>query len=108
MYKTISEKPCLTINGIYLLFDFVHLLKNICNLWLTEKTGELIFFEKGHLKVAKWLHLRKRFDLVRLGLLNLSDLTEVFIAPKPLKRQRISTCLQVFSDKTHTALLAHP
>ena len=26
----------------HLLFDYVHLLKNIQNLWLSEKTGKLI------------------------------------------------------------------
>ena len=77
----------------------MHLLKNIGNLWLTEKTGELIFFENGHLKVAKWSNLRKLFDLERLGLLKLFDLTEVSIAPKPIERQRVSTCLQVFLEK---------
>jgi len=75
LYETISGKPWLTTDGIFLLFDFVHLLKNIRNLWLTEKTGELIFFENGHLKVAKWSHLRKLFNLEQAGLLNLSDLT---------------------------------
>ena len=77
------------------------------NLWLTEKTGEVIFFENGHPKVAKWSYLRKLFDLERLGLLKLFDLTEVSIAFIPIEGQRVLICLQAFSEKTHTALLAH-
>ena len=38
---TVEEKPWLTVEGTYLLYDFVHLLKNIRNLWLTEKTTQL-------------------------------------------------------------------
>ena len=44
----------------------------------------------------------------RGGLLKLSDLTEVSIYPKPIERQRVSTYLQVFSEKTYAALLTHP
>ena len=36
LYLTLSEKPWLT-DDKHLLFDYVHLLKNIRNLWLTEK-----------------------------------------------------------------------
>jgi len=32
----------------------------------------------------------------------------VSVALKPIERHRVSTCLQVFSEKTHTALLTHP
>ena len=38
LYPTLPEKPWLTEDDKHLLFDYVHLLKNICNLWLTEKT----------------------------------------------------------------------
>ena len=47
------------------------------------------------------------FDFVYL-LPNLSHLTEVSVAPKPIERQPVSICLQVFSENTHTALLANP
>ena len=36
-------KPWLTKQGIYLLFDFVHIIKSIRNNWITEKTQELEF-----------------------------------------------------------------
>ena len=30
MFQTVNGKPWLTVDGIFLLFDFVHLLKNMC------------------------------------------------------------------------------
>ena len=40
--------------------------------------------------------------------LKLSDLNEVAVFPKPDKRQRVSNCQQVFSEKTHATSLNHP
>ena len=37
LYPTLPKKPWLIEDNKYLLFDYVHLLKNICNLWLTKK-----------------------------------------------------------------------
>ena len=51
MHQTIPGKPWLTVDGVYLLFDFVHILKNIWNLWLTEKTGESYFMKMKLLKL---------------------------------------------------------
>ena len=47
LLDTKSHQPWLTKGGIYLLHDFVHLLKNIRNNWLVEKKGELICYERG-------------------------------------------------------------
>ena len=46
LYPTLPEKPWLTEGNKHLLFDYVHLLKNIRNFELTEKT-ELIFDDDG-------------------------------------------------------------
>ena len=40
-FETVSGKNLLTTDGKFLLFDCVHLLKNIRNLWLTEITQQL-------------------------------------------------------------------
>ena len=53
LYPTLPEKPWLTEDNKHLLFVYVHLLKNIRNFWLTEKTGELIFDDDGVRRVAK-------------------------------------------------------
>ena len=36
-FNTVVGKPWLTIDGVVLLFDFVHLMKRLRNNWLTEK-----------------------------------------------------------------------
>ena len=41
------------------------------------------------------------------GIRGLSKLTEVAIQPKPVERQRVSTCLRVFCDETCSALRVH-
>ena len=107
LYLTISGKPWVTEDGMYLLFDFVHLLKHIRNLWLREKTGELVYSDNGIQRTAKWEHLKCLYKLESEKLVKLSDLNEVAIAPKPIERQSVSTCLRVFSDKTYHALLSH-
>ena len=53
-FDCVQNKPWLTKNGIYLLFDFVHLLKSIRNNWIAEKTKELAFPDNGEMKTAKW------------------------------------------------------
>ena len=51
--------PWRTEDNIFLLFDFVHILKSIRNNWITEKTGEIEFIWRGESLVAKWEHIRK-------------------------------------------------
>ena len=41
------------------------------------------------------------------NLTKLSKLTEVSVTPKPIERQRVSTVLEVFNEKTIAALKAH-
>ena len=106
-FDTIPKKPWLTVDGTFLLFDFVHLLKNIRNNWLTEKTGELLFYVGDTQKVAKWSHLRELFKGESESLLKLSKLNETAVFPKPVERQNVSTCLKIFSDETVNALLNH-
>ena len=60
-FETVSGKPWITIDGKFLLFDYVHLLKNIRNLWLTEKTQQLEFSEGGSRFVASWHYLKYLF-----------------------------------------------
>ena len=85
-----------------MLFDYVHLLKNICNLWLTEK---ILTSDNGVKRVAKCVHLKQLYHFESERLDKLSDLNEISITPKPIKIQWVSTCLEVFSEnKTYNAL----
>ena len=74
---------------------------------LTEKSGELIFYDGDTQKVAKWSHLCELFKAESGSLLKLSKLNETAVFPKPVERQNVSTCLKVFSEETVNALLNH-
>ena len=95
-FKTVEGKPWLSVDGSYLLYDYVHLIKNIRNLWLTEKTGELKFQHENKFLVANWHHLRNLLQSEVGAVLKRPKLSETAIYPKPIERQRVSTCLQVF------------
>ena len=70
-------------------------MKNIYNLWLTEKTREAIFDDNG----VKWAHLKQLYSFEYEKLVKLKDLNEISIASKSTERQWVSTCLRVFSEK---------
>jgi hypothetical protein len=101
-------KPWRTSNNIFLLFDFVHILKNVRNNWITEKTKELVYNDGENIKVAKWSDIELLHKLECNKTVKLSKLTEVSVYPKPIERQKVSTCLQVFNERTISALKTHP
>ena len=110
MFETVPNKPWECVHGFFLLFDFVHLIKNIRNNWLTEKTGEISFQSDNQSYTAKWSDLLNLYNLEHdltsknSCIRGLSKLTDVAVRPKPVERQRVSTCLRVFCDETHAAL----
>ena len=73
-------------------------------MWLTEKTGELIFDDDGVRRVAKLAHLKQLYRFESERLVELTDLDETSIAPKPIERQWMSICLRVFSEKTQSGI----
>lgn len=113
-FDTVEGKPWLTTDGMYLLYDYVHLLKNIRNNWLTEPSGELEYRHEGKTYTAKWEHLLKLHELEQRnaandsGVRGMSKLNKVAVEPKPIERQNVSTCLRVFCDETSAALRVHP
>ena len=82
-------------------------MKNIRNNWITEETQELKYIVDGEAKVARWSDLKRLHQLESDRLVKLSKLTEVSVTPKPIERQRVSTVLQVFHEKSITALKVH-
>lgn len=72
-----TDKPWLTNDGLFLLYDFVHLIKNIRNNWITEKTQELVFHNNGLEQRAKWSHLKELFELEKHQTVKMSKLSEV-------------------------------
>ena len=109
MFDRVPKKPWLTKDGLFLLFDFVHILKSVRNNWITEKTKELSFFDSnGKEKIAKWAHLETLYQAESQSFFKLSKLDEVAVYPKPVERQKVSTCLKIFCDQTASALRTHP
>ena len=106
MFDTIV--PWGTKDDIFLLFDFVHLFKGIRNNWITEKMQELEFYIDGERKIAKWSDIKALFDLELNQIVKMSKLSEISVNPKPVERQRVSTCLKVFCEQTLSALKVYP
>ena len=100
MFDTEPQKPWLTKGGMYLLYDFVHLLKNIRNNWLTEKMRELAFYDTGMKRITRWSHLVELYKLEADGLVKMSKLTEVSVYPKPIERKSVAIWLTVFCEET--------
>ena len=102
LFAIVKDKPSSTEDGSFLLFDYVHLFKSIRNNWLTEKLSELEFVIDGEKLVARWTDL---IDLFHFG--DLTKLSSLTVYPKPIERQRVSTCLKDFCDCTLSALKSH-
>ena len=92
----------------FLLYDYVHVVKCIRNNWLGEISGELKFEFEGEVMLAKWSDLQLLHEAESKTLIKLSKLNAVAVAPKPIERQKVSTCLRVFCDETIAALESHP
>ena len=78
-FPTLPNKPWLTTDGLFMLFDYVHMTKSIRNNWLTDKLGELVFEDNNIQKTAKWSHLVKLYQLESQSLLKLSKLNEIAV-----------------------------
>ena len=91
----------MSAQGIYLLFDFMHLLKNLRNLWITERSSQLVFEDNGKEHLADFNRIKDLYKWDKKDKLKMSELNEVSVYPKPIERQRVSTCLKVFSEKNN-------
>ena len=112
-FAKIQGKPWLArlenINkSVYLFYDYVHVLKCVRNNWITETNGELMFEWNGEKLIAKWNVLRHLYFMESSSLIKLSKLTEKSVFPKPIERQNVNLCLNVFSYETIAALETHP
>ena len=104
-----SPKPWFYKNtNTFLLYDFVHIMKCIRNNWLTEPTQELLYTFQGVTQVAKWSDLKLLLKAEENSLIKQSKLNSVAVFPKPIERQKVETCLRIFSDETISALENHP
>jgi len=103
-----TVKPWRTKNDLFLIFDYVHLLKNIRNNWITEATQELEFCVNGERHTARWSDIKRLFYYESKEIVTMSRLTYEAVCPTPIERQKVATCLKVFCDETISALKSHP
>ena len=74
-----------TKDNIFLLFDYVHLLKSIRNNWITEKTQELEFYIDGEKNIAWWVDIINLYKFETKNIVKMSKLTEVSVYPKSIE-----------------------
>ena len=90
--------------ALFTLYDPVHLLKNIRNNWLTEKTQILNFVNPSTNKEvsAKWKDLIKIYESQEGS--PQTKLNFQTLYPNNFEKQKVSLACNVFHEKTTTAL----
>jgi hypothetical protein len=87
------------------MYDPVHLLKNIRNNWITERSQTLSFTSTaGEQSEAKWTDLQELYMTETQTFTKLSTLNKTALNPSNLEKQKVSLVLDVFSEKTSCAL----
>ena len=110
VYKDLGGPGKVTLESIgisvFLLYDYVHIFKNIRNNWYTEQSKELHFSFNGEQYTASWQDLITVYNSDKNQPLRLTKLTTLSLNPKPLQRQNVPFVCQIFNDKTVAALVA--
>jgi len=98
--------PCFENDFIYLIFDPTHLMKNIRNNWLNEKERKIEIYlpEKQSTVLAKWTDVSNIYLQEENNIVRQTALTKLAIYPSAIERQKVQLVLQVFHDKTVSAL----
>lgn len=88
---------------IYLVYDYVHIFKNIRNNWITEPQQELSFQVDGTEYKACWKDICRLYETDSKTPLRMTKLTHTAVFPKVLQRQSVPLVCKVFDDKTVAA-----
>ncbi|GFO39905.1 transposable element p transposase [Plakobranchus ocellatus] len=102
----IVQSPSDIQRPLFLLYDPVHLIKNIRNNWMTEKSQTLEFSVPGQEEklLAKWSDLKDLCNSESQSLVKLSKLSTSTISPSNIEKQKVSLALNVFCEQTSSAL----
>ena len=84
--------------SMFLIYDPVHLIKNLRNNWITERTRTLAFPLPDHTgtQLAVWSHLQDLSAAEERTTFKLSALTKAAVSPSNIQKQSVSLVLQVF------------
>ena len=88
---------------MYLVYDYVHIYKNIRNNWITEPEQELSFQLDGTEYKACWKDIRDLYEIDSKTPLRMTKMTHTAVFPKVLQRQSVPLVCKVFDDKTVAA-----
>ena len=88
----------------FLVYDYVHLFKNIRNNWITVPHKELAFTKDGKSHIARWKDIEALYIEDRKNCIRLTKIAYTVVYPKPLQRQSVPFVCQIFNDKTVAAL----
>ena len=102
----IVKHPGDASHPLFIMYDFVHLLKNLRNNWHTEKMQMLQFSSGTETKYACWSDLVNLYKHESDKSMKLSKLTKASVYPRKIEKQKVSLVLQVFCDRTSAALIS--
>ena len=89
---------------VYLVFDYVHIFKNIRNNWITVANQILSFEKDGVSCIATWSDIIALYEEDRRSTIRMTKLPHTSVYPKPLQRLSVPLVSQVFNEKTVAAL----
>ena len=90
---------------IFLVFDYVHSLKNVRNNWITVPDKKMFFIKEGKIYVARLKDIEALYEEDRRNHIRLTKITYTAVYPKPLQKQSVPFVRQIFHDKIVAALL---
>ena len=92
--------------ALYLLFDPIHLFKNIKNNWLTEKMKKLRFRIPGseNMIIASWGDVIDFYKKENASMLRISKLDYATVYPTNFDKQKVRLTVNMLNERTLAAL----
>ena len=88
-------------SSFYTLYDTIHLLKNIRNNWITEKTKTLEFLHPytNEKIAAKWSDIVKIYKIGEKNIVQIHTLDYSTLYPNNFEKQKVQLVANVFNEK---------
>ena len=102
----VHSTPNKEYDELFLIYDPTHLLKNIRNNWCTEKMQMLKYTDPETKKsgTACWKDLVQVYNRECEGIIKQTGLNFPSLYPNNFEKHKVSLALNVFSEKTVSAL----
>ena len=98
--------PNSQFSSFFTLYDTTHLMKNIRNNWITEKTKTLEFFHPYTNKkiIAKWSDIVEIYKKQEKNIVKTHTLDYATLYPNNFEKQKVQLVANVFNEKTVACL----